>query len=371
MRSESGATTPYSASEMSDGERVIFYLIGQCLAAKENGILVIDEPELHLHRALQSRLWDAIEAERSDCLFIYLTHDLDFAATRVNASKIWLKRYENGQWDWHLVPANDEIPERLLLEVLGGRKPVLFVEGDKGSLDYFLFSHLFKAYTIAPCGSASAVINSTRSFSLLKQLHDLECCGVIDRDYKSDEQVEYLRGLQIFCLDVSEIENLLLIEDVLKEVALSLNRTDTNTIVSQTKEMVFTQLQKEQERLISAIVAARVEESFIQFDNKALGETALIQALNKMFSHINIPNLYADVDNNIKKILNNQDYPAALRLYNNKGLLPQVSSLFGFKVHELTDFIKRLIASKNSQRIITVLRNTLSELRDLDNSKKS
>lgn len=119
---------------MSDGERVIFYLIGQCLAARENGILVIDEPELHLHRVLQSRLWDAVESERADCLFVYLTHDLDFAVTRVNATKIWLKSYENNRWDWHLVPENEDIPERLLLEILGSRKPILFVEGDRKSV---------------------------------------------------------------------------------------------------------------------------------------------------------------------------------------------------------------------------------------------
>lgn len=43
----------YNSSEMSDGERVIFYLIGQCLAVPENGIIVIDEPELHLHKSVQ------------------------------------------------------------------------------------------------------------------------------------------------------------------------------------------------------------------------------------------------------------------------------------------------------------------------------
>jgi hypothetical protein len=135
-RSRNGGT-PYNASEMSDGERVIFYLVGQCLAAKKDGIVVIDEPEIHIHKALQSRLWDAIEAERTDCLFVYLTHDLDFAITRFGASKVWLKSYENSQWDWHLIVENEDIPERLFLEILGSRKPILFVEGDQSSLDYF------------------------------------------------------------------------------------------------------------------------------------------------------------------------------------------------------------------------------------------
>ncbi|MEZ4483617.1 MAG: AAA family ATPase [Syntrophotaleaceae bacterium] len=47
----------YNSSEMSDGERVMFYLIGQCLSAPENGIIVVDEPELHLHKSVQAPLW--------------------------------------------------------------------------------------------------------------------------------------------------------------------------------------------------------------------------------------------------------------------------------------------------------------------------
>ena len=54
-----GGDACYEASEMSDGERVIFYLIGQCLAAPDDGVLVIDEPEMHLHRSIQRKLWNA------------------------------------------------------------------------------------------------------------------------------------------------------------------------------------------------------------------------------------------------------------------------------------------------------------------------
>ena len=31
----------------------------------------------------QLRLFDSLEAERSDCLFVYITHDLEFAASRI------------------------------------------------------------------------------------------------------------------------------------------------------------------------------------------------------------------------------------------------------------------------------------------------
>ena len=56
----------YNSSEMSDGERVIFYLIVQCLSASKDGIIVIDEPELHLHKSVQAPLWDAVEKLRAE-----------------------------------------------------------------------------------------------------------------------------------------------------------------------------------------------------------------------------------------------------------------------------------------------------------------
>ena len=33
-----------------------------------------------------------MEEKRKDCMFIYLTHDIDFASTRI-ANKLWLKSY--------------------------------------------------------------------------------------------------------------------------------------------------------------------------------------------------------------------------------------------------------------------------------------
>jgi len=364
--------TSYHASEMSDGERVIFYLIGQCLAVKKNGIVVVDEPELHLHKALQSRLWDAIEAERPDCLFVYLTHDLDFAVTRVNARKIWLKSYENNQWDWYLIPESEDIPERLLLEIIGSRQPILFVEGDRNSLDFFIFSHLFKDFTVTPCGSASVVIHATRSFSNLKHIHSLECKGIIDRDRRLDEEINNLKCSEIFCLDVSEIENVFLSEEVLRVVAasLSFNQEDTNSIIKEAKSIVFRQMKGQKETVISAIIAAHIEKGFLQFNAKARGETELKKSLENMLSKINITSLYTETSNTIDAILDSEDYSAALRLYNNKGLLAQVSSVFGFKSskesNQLIDCVKRLILSKRNEVIIGALQKALPELSSLN-----
>lgn len=140
----------YNGSEMSDGERCIFYLIGEVLCAPEKSIIIIDEPEMHIHVSLIKHLFDLIEAERPDCAFIYLTHSIDFAFSRQNAVKIWAKSYEDEKWDYEILSDEMPIPEQLYLEILGSRLPVIFIEGDNSSIDYEIYSQVFTDYTLKP-----------------------------------------------------------------------------------------------------------------------------------------------------------------------------------------------------------------------------
>ena len=103
----------YPASAMSDGERAIFYMIGQVLTASANSLLIVDEPELHVHRSIMSKLWDELEAASPDCAFAFITHDLEFAATRV-AQKFVLRDYlPTPQWTLEAVPKDAGFSEEI------------------------------------------------------------------------------------------------------------------------------------------------------------------------------------------------------------------------------------------------------------------
>ena len=153
----------YDAKELSDGERVIFYLLGQCLLAPRDALVIIDEPESHVHRSILAKLWSAVEDARPDCTFLFITQDLDFAATRVNARKIWVKGYDGREWDWEEIPGDIDLPEAVIFEVLGTRRPVLFTEGDRKGLDQTVYSLLYSEATIIPRGSSQDVVTSTRA----------------------------------------------------------------------------------------------------------------------------------------------------------------------------------------------------------------
>src|SRR5690606_27865643 len=216
----------YNASEMSDGERVIFYLIGEVICAAAESIIIIDEPEMHIHKSLLKTLFDLIEIERPDCPIVYLTHDIDFAFTRHSAIKIWAKSYDNNVWDYEILDDTTPIPEQLYLEVLGSRKPILFLEGDNSSVDYELYEQVYNDRTIKPVGSCDKVIQIVKAFREQQGFHHIESFGIIDRDRRQEADLVNLNSKGIWVLDVAEAENLLLIEPVIKSIANHMVKDD-------------------------------------------------------------------------------------------------------------------------------------------------
>jgi hypothetical protein len=259
----------YHGKEMSDGERVALYLMGQCLCAPEGSILVIDEPDLHLHPSIMQSLWNKLEQVKPNCLFLYITHDLNFASTRVSAKNIWAKEYDGKKWTWEIVPEVDEFPETLLLEVLGNRRKVIFIEGERGGKDYAIYQAIYRDCTIIPRNGCSKVIESVKSMKLNANLHHIEAIGIIDRDYRTDKEINDLRTQGIYCSDVAEIENILINENALREVAKN-QKLDENFIMDKVKDFVKKSLQSDIERQVSLRTCMHVEYLLSKINNKAV-----------------------------------------------------------------------------------------------------
>lgn len=350
-----GSENTYSASEMSDGERVIFYLLGQCLAAPKDGVVVIDEPELHLHKSVQAPLWSEVERLRPDCLFVYLTHDVDFAAAQEGAQRIWLKSYDGAAWDWELIRDDCQLPDDLLIEVLGSRKPVVFVEGENGSHDVSLYREVLEKFLVIPRGSCSQVIQSVKALRANSQLHHLSAYGLIDRDRRPQVEIDALERDNIFCLGVAEVENLFCTREVLNVVSSQLARNpaaDLTTVV----EFVFKQLQSELDTQVSLRVAAEVKYQLNLFDASSKGALALTSALQRLCQSIDIAALYSHYEHEFKSIIAAQNYDELLKVYNRKSLVSQVCSALGLKNGELAEFVIRLARADHESAIHTAVR---------------
>jgi hypothetical protein len=348
----------YHAKEMSDGERGIFHLIGEALSVPTDGVFVVDEPELHLHRAIQARLWDAVEAARSDCTFVYITHDLGFAASRKDANKVWLREYTNNKWDWEEVPESDAFPESLLLEVMGSRRPILFVEGDRSSLDYFIYGKAFPEQTVVPCGSCELVVHSARSFTKMPSLHHNKCGGLVDNDGRSEADIKMLNGLGIAVLPVALVENLFLLESILVIAAEKLGHNPVEA-VAKVKERVFTTLNTNVVRVISNLTRMEIEAGLRMFGKGGDGAEALTAAYKDACAAIDPAAIYAKWEKEIGRVLSEKNYPAALRYYKTKGLQSEAGNVLGVKFQ---DQVMRWLRGKDSATLATALRAAIPEI---------
>jgi ABC-type lipoprotein export system ATPase subunit len=138
----------YSIAELSDGERNAFLIAADVLTAKPGTLLLIDEPERHLHRSIVSPLLRMLFDNRNDCTFIVSTHELMLPLDTPQAATLLIRECKfNGtnvtSWTLDMIPAGEPIEDRFKQDLLGSRRKILFVEGTPRSLDVPLYSLLF------------------------------------------------------------------------------------------------------------------------------------------------------------------------------------------------------------------------------------
>lgn len=323
----------YPAIQMSDGEKVMLYLIAQVLQAPKNGFIVVDEPEMYLHKTILKKLWDLLENERNDCIFIYLTHDLDFATSRTTAKKIWIKSFTHpDKWDIEDIPT-DEIPETLLFELLGSRKNILFCEGVKGSIDERVYSILFPELTIMPVGSCFDVINHTKAFNKLQNVNT-KSYGLIDSDHHDSHRLDKLKESDIFSFRVAEVENLFLDSDFLKILAQQI-LVDADKVQLIEKDII-SELDKFKEIQASNYVSTKVNYYFTDSDVSKGNALPQLEANYQNFlDNISINDWYNQRLTELNEMIANSDYNNVLIAYNNKGIKSIASK--HLKISDFTD----------------------------------
>ena len=353
----------YKAGVMSDGERVCLYLISQCLLTPDNYVIVIDEPEIHLHLSIMKSLWDEIEKICPNKTFVYITHNLQFASSRNTATKIWVKSYDgHNKWDLSVVNKTEDIPEELLLEILGTRSPVLFVEGDESSYDIALYQEVFENYHVVACHNCQKVIELTKAFNneRVRCLHSIAVKGIIDHDFLSQEEIDSYTKQNIYSIEVSEVENLFLIEPLIKFAAERIGGKP-DEIFTKVSDFLFDKLQKEKQEIINAICVKEIRHRLSRFSSDGQHVDKIEEDLNKMVSYIDINAIYSQAESNITDIIARKDYKSLIKLYNNKGLCGQVGGIIGFK-KPYPQIILDLLKGENREKIVTALKEYLPSI---------
>jgi ABC-type branched-subunit amino acid transport system ATPase component len=368
MASVAETDRKYSASEMSDGERAVFYMLGQTLMAEENSLIIFDEPELHVHPSIMSRLWDEVEALRSDCAFVFITHDLEFASSRI-ANKYVLKSYDpKPSWVIEEVPSDSGFDEELTTLILGSRKPILFVEGAGSSLDIAIYRSCFKNWTIIPKGSCEEVIHSVVTMRRNANLTRVTCSGIVDADDYSDMEKAYLADLGIATLPVSEIENIILIPEVCVTIAEYEGYTgiEIGENLTKLKEDIFQQIQSARaiEDVIVRYCRRRIDRTLKKID---LSDSDTISELkngyNRETNALDIESIANELKSRIERAIETNDLYLLLKNYDNKGMLALVAkNLKGSKLQDFKSWLVRALNNGSVPNLVSTIKSLLPEI---------
>jgi len=358
----------YKASEMSDGERAIFYLVGQALLAAEDSLLIVDEPELHVHRSIMAKLWDQLEATRHDCAFVFITHDLEFGASRP-AQKFVILEYDPApRWKIELVPENTGFSEEITTLILGSRRPILFVEGTEGNLDTTMYRCCFPDLTVIPRGSCEEVIHSVVTMRRNSALTRVTCSGIVDADDYQADDVTNLQQCGVAVLPVSEIENLLLLPAVSRAIAESEGYKDAEleAKLSDVKDAVFQSLSSTAavEAVVVRYCRRRIDRLLKKVDlSDASDISGITGTYARKTAEIDIAHIAETAKDRIEKALRDRDLPLLLANYDNKGLLAFAAT--HLKRQRLVDFeswLTRILRNDKAPAVAAAIRGALPNI---------
>lgn len=312
----------YNINSMSDGEKSILFYICQVLLAEQDSYIIVDEPETFLNTSTYSRLWDNLESVRSDCRFIYISHNIDFIVTRNNVDLMWCQEF-NYPNDWTLRRINDDdeiskkFPKQLLTEILGVRKPVLFCEGTKEGLDFSIYNCLFNSeFIICPVGGHNAVIQYTRAYNASPTLNGNQAFGLIDGDWMEENQVEQYKRDGIWSLPFNEVEMLLLTDEIMSSVLEVFNTQDEiDSMISNFKDEFFKKISLAKEKVVEVKIKKYLDYQLSNFriNDKSSNYDYENQIMDWVKS-IAISDIRSEYTNSLEEIINKRQYSNLLKV---------------------------------------------------------
>ena len=372
------SSEPYSIAQLSDGERSIVLLASQILSAPSNTLILIDEPERHLHQSIVSPLLKTLFSVRSDCAFVISTHATDLPMDYHN-SKILLVRdceYKGKnvvRWDTVLVESRDEIEEDLLRDILGARRRLLFVEGTVNSLDKPLYDLIFPGVTVVPKGSFKNVENAVTGIRDTNSLHRIDAYGIVDRDGRGDENVNQLRKKGIYPLAFYSVESIYYSREMQKKICAmvaGVSEKESKIRLKKAEGKALMVIGKNIERLVRVVAEHQIRE-MIPKDLSKLSKQDLYEPAVAI--SINTGEIMINELQRLNEYIEKRDLDSIIARYPvGKSPLKHIAEELGFKSRKFyEDAVLTLL--KNNQQLLDHIRTRFEPLPDIlsDQSQSS
>lgn len=257
----------YSIASLSDGERAALLIAGTILTAKEGSLILVDEPERHLHASIVTPLLLQLFSERLDCTFVISTHELCLPVNCPSSRTVLVRdsqviNDDVNSWDLDVLEPGIEIDDATKEAIIGSRRKMLFIEGTHSSLDKPLYELLFPGVSIFPRSSCRDVEHAVTSIRDTNEINWVQAYGIVDQDQLTPEKKAALEVKGVFPLSVYSVEGLYYNPTVVAELAkrqCMVLGDDPNQMVENARLALLKAISSEVERL-----AARMAEQTVK-----------------------------------------------------------------------------------------------------------
>lgn len=327
----------YSVAELSDGERNAVLIAATVLTANTGALIIVDEPERHLHRSIISPLLSHLFTQRDDCAFVVSTHEVMLPIDNERANTLILRDcdYHNKQavsWQADIINQEQEIDDELKIQIFGSRRRMLFVEGVPESLDKPLYAILFPDVSVVPKAGCSSLINTVKALKEEEDLHWLSPFGIIDNDNRSHEEIEKLSEQGVFALSLHTVEAIYyhpLIQWAVGARQAEVTGANVDDLVTKAKTDAIARINEHLDRMSHRVAERTIRE--LAFKN--LPTKTTIAEGKKVSLELDVPGEVAAEQKRILDLLTTEDLMGLLSRYpiRETGALGGIANTLGFR----------------------------------------
>jgi ABC-type cobalamin/Fe3+-siderophores transport system ATPase subunit len=309
----------YSVAELSDGERNAFLIAADVLVAKPGSLIIIDEPERHLHRSIISPLLTRLFDKREDCAFVVSTHELNLPMDTPEASTLLVRGCKyHGQtvqgWTVDMIRPGVSVDEHLKRDLLGARRKMLFVEGTAQSLDKPLYGLLFPEVSVIPKESCRDVEHAVKGLRNTPDMHWIAAWGLVDNDQRSAENIARLRGGGVWALSHYSVEALYYHPLTVSRVAArqaQVTGASSDELVKAALADAVVAVKAQRDHLVTSAVLRTVRDKI----STMLPKRGDIVSGVAMKVEIDVPSLRAEEESKFDKLIDAADWGGLLTRY--------------------------------------------------------
>lgn len=252
----------------------------------------------------------------------FASHNMDFVQSRTNATYIWCKKFEAPyDLDYQVLEETQEMPLSLLTEVSGTRKPILFCEGTKTSIDYQIYSKLFSEFCfVKPVQGHKQVIQHTKAYNDLQHIHGNTAYGIIDNDWMDESSIQVYKEQNIFVLPFNEVEMMLVDEAVVKSYLPFDDDKEKQRKFENFQRSIIESCEEKKEKIISIALKKRLDE-FMEshfIEKSEPNEHDAHVFLDSIASEFDVASTFNKINSIVVESLASSDFSRILKICNLK-----------------------------------------------------